>query len=328
MFALLAVLLLVPALQQPPRDGVRPGLIGTDGTAVEAALERKIADVPGALGLYLELAQLQEGRGALQEAEATLLRARQADPTNARTVSELAHFYTRRRDFEKTMAMLELGADLAPSDAAAQHLVASYYWEKATKDLNLLPAEQFTYVTAGLAASDRALGINPDYVDALVYKGLLLRKRADLETDPAQKQRTIAEATALQRRAIEIRTRRAPADPTAGTLASHGPRDPLPSPMAPVRIGGTLKPPAKIKNVGPVYPPEAKAAGISGVVIMDVTLGVDGRVVDTKVLRSIPELDQAAIDAVMQWEFTPTLLNGQPVPVIMTVTVNFTLALP
>jgi len=56
-----------------------------------------------------------------------------------------------------------------------------------------------------------------------------------------------------------------------------------------------------------------------------VIIGPDGRVDRVAVLRSIPQLDYAAIDAVKQWEFTPTMLNGTPVPVIMTVTVNFTL---
>ena len=55
------------------------------------------------------------------------------------------------------------------------------------------------------------------------------------------------------------------------------------------------------------------------------TIGPDGAVKDAKVLRSIPLLDQAALDAVRQWQFTPTLLNGVPGPVIMTVTVQFTL---
>ena len=59
--------------------------------------------------------------------------------------------------------------------------------------------------------------------------------------------------------------------------------------------------------------------------ILEATIGPDGRVQDVKVLRSIPLLDQAALDAVRQWVFTPTLLNGVPVPVIMTVTVQFTL---
>ena len=54
-------------------------------------------------------------------------------------------------------------------------------------------------------------------------------------------------------------------------------------------------------------------------------IGPNGKVQDAKVLRSIPLLDQAALEAVKQWEFTPTLLNNVPVPVIMTVTVNFTL---
>ena len=95
--------------------------------------------------------------------------------------------------------------------------------------------------------------------------------------------------------------------------------------IAPVRVGGNISAPAKIRHVAPMYPPEAQAAKVTGMVIIEATIGVDGRVTDAKVLRSVPLLDQAAVDAVMQWEFTPTLLNGVPVPVIMTVTVNFTL---
>jgi TonB family protein len=74
-----------------------------------------------------------------------------------------------------------------------------------------------------------------------------------------------------------------------------------------------------------VYPKIAQSARVQGVVILEATIGPDGSVQDAKVLRSIPLLDQAAVDAVKQWQFAPTLLNGAPVPVIMTVTVNFTL---
>jgi TonB family protein len=95
--------------------------------------------------------------------------------------------------------------------------------------------------------------------------------------------------------------------------------------QAPIRVGGTVGPPLKTRHVNPAYPPEAQAQRIQGVVIIETTVGADGRVTDARVLRSIPMLDDAALDAVMQWEFTPTLLNGVPVPVIMTVTVNFTL---
>ncbi len=100
---------------------------------------------------------------------------------------------------------------------------------------------------------------------------------------------------------------------------------PPPPPSAPVRVGGAIRAPTKVKDVKPVYPPIAQSARVSGVVIIEATIGADGRVKDAKVLRSIPLLDQAALDAVKQWQFTPTLLNSVPVPVIMTVTVNFTL---
>ena len=94
---------------------------------------------------------------------------------------------------------------------------------------------------------------------------------------------------------------------------------------APVRVGGNIKAPTKIRDVRPVYPDEARAGRVQGVVILEVAVEADGRVAQACVLRSIPLLDAAAVDAVKQWEFTPTLLNGVGVPVIMTVTVNFTL---
>jgi protein TonB len=101
---------------------------------------------------------------------------------------------------------------------------------------------------------------------------------------------------------------------------------PPPPPTQPVRVGGQIKQPTKTKHVAPMYPPIAQSARVQGVVIIEAIIGPNGRVQDAKVLRSIPLLDQAALDAVKQWEFTPTLLNNTPVPVIMTVTVQFTLS--
>jgi TonB family protein len=79
--------------------------------------------------------------------------------------------------------------------------------------------------------------------------------------------------------------------------------------------------------VRPKYPEAALAAGVQGVVILEVTIGPDGAVQETRILRSIPLLDDAAVSAVREWQFAPTLLNGAPIPIIMTVTVNFTLDL-
>ncbi|HUQ87630.1 MAG TPA: TonB family protein [Vicinamibacterales bacterium] len=103
------------------------------------------------------------------------------------------------------------------------------------------------------------------------------------------------------------------------------PKPPEPKP-GPVRVGGTIRQPVKIGGADPVYPPMAQAARIQGIVIIEATLAADGHVMNARVLRSVPMLDPAALDAVRTWEYTPTLLNGVPVPVIMTVTVQFTLA--
>ena len=105
--------------------------------------------------------------------------------------------------------------------------------------------------------------------------------------------------------------------------------DPVPPPPAPakptVRVGGSIQPPRKIQHVAPVYPELARAARKEGLVILEAVIGEDGAVRSVRVLRSIPLLDRAAVDAVRQWRFTPTLLNGEPVPVVMTVTVGFVL---
>ena len=99
-----------------------------------------------------------------------------------------------------------------------------------------------------------------------------------------------------------------------------------PPPPSAVRVGGNIKEPKKIKHVTPTYPDIARQARVQGVVILECTISPQGRVTNVKVLRGIPLLDKSAVDAVKQWIYTPTLLNGVPVPVIMTVTVNFKFA--
>lgn len=88
---------------------------------------------------------------------------------------------------------------------------------------------------------------------------------------------------------------------------------------------GDLQPPRLIHEVAPVYPEAAREAGVQGVVILSVRADAQGHVEDVMVLRSIPLLDQAAIDAVKQWVYEPTLVNGQAVPIVFTVTVRFRL---
>ena len=90
-----------------------------------------------------------------------------------------------------------------------------------------------------------------------------------------------------------------------------------------VRVGGNVRAPQKIHDVAPILPAIAQQANVRGTVILELTVGTDGTVTNARVLRSIPLLDAAALDAVRQWRYEPVLLNGAPVPVIMTATVTF-----
>jgi len=100
---------------------------------------------------------------------------------------------------------------------------------------------------------------------------------------------------------------------------------PEPMPQQPVRLHSGIQPPRKIQDAKPIYPALALTAHQEGVVILETIIDVGGRVETVRALRGYPLLDQAAIDAVRQWRFTPALLNGQPVPVVMTVTVHFSM---
>jgi protein TonB len=95
--------------------------------------------------------------------------------------------------------------------------------------------------------------------------------------------------------------------------------------VAPVRTGGEIREPAKLRHVAPVYPPLAIAAHVQGRVVLDAVVDTQGNVASVKVLKSVPLLDAAAVEAVQQWRYRPTLLNGIPVSVLLTVTVEFRL---
>ncbi len=113
----------------------------------------------------------------------------------------------------------------------------------------------------------------------------------------------------------------------ATSLVGAGPQAPPgpPAVVEPQPVGGVIGRPEKVVDVAPVYPAIARAAGIEGIVIIETVIDETGAVRDARVLRSVPLLDEAALAAVRQWRFTPTTLNGAPIPVLMTVTVRFEL---
>jgi len=117
---------------------------------------------------------------------------------------------------------------------------------------------------------------------------------------------------------IQVTARR-PKTPTAPPAAAAGGR---------VRVGGNIKAPTKTRNVAPIYPSVLQEAGLEGVVKLDVLIDTEGHVALARVMNSLvhPAFADAAVTAVKQWEFTPTLLNGVPVEVAMTASVSFSLS--
>jgi TonB family protein len=331
------------AQSAPPRDP-RPG-DARPANAREVELMNAIKSSPSDPAAYLDAAKLQEARGATSEAEATLMALRQAQPQNLKAYIALAGLYQHTGQFDRAVAMLEQAAALDPANPDGQQILATVYFEKVRSDPALTPTEKATYIQQGIGATDRALDIRSDYVDALVYKNLFLRMQANLETDPSKQQAMLAEADSLRNRALELRNTNGPAMAFAPKgSGGYPPPPPLPPPppppsassdewaMAalgtgkpPLRVGGNITPPTKTRDVMPAYPDAASAARVQGVVIAELVIDEAGNVAAAHIVRSIPLLDQAALDAIKQWKFTPTLLNGAPVPVLVTVTVNFTL---
>jgi periplasmic protein TonB len=113
----------------------------------------------------------------------------------------------------------------------------------------------------------------------------------------------------------------ATADAAVRTLPAGLP----PKQSGPIRVSELVQPPKKMVDVRPLYPEIARQVRIEGTVVLEAILDRTGRVDQLRVVKSVPLLDQAALDAVRQWRYTPSVLNGQPVAVLMTVTIRFQL---
>ena len=133
----------------------------------------------------------------------------------------------------------------------------------------------------------------------------------------------VAAKTAADKAATEAKSasERAAADEARKAKAAAAQREKL---AKAVRVGGQVRPPVRIKEVAPIYPAIAQSARVQGDVVIEATIDDQGKVADARVVKSVPLLDQAALDAVRQWEYQPSLLNGVPTAVVMTVTVKFT----
>lgn len=180
-----------------------------DPSQAEPIVKRMIDENPNEPMNYFYLSKIYEDAGRYEEAEQALMQAREAKPNEPTVYTTLSAFYNRQGDFDKTIEALHKAADLAPTNPQGYHLVATYYQEKVQKDHRLTPAQAKEYVLNGIEAENKALSLNPDYVEAMVYKNILLRHQARLETDRAVQTRLLKEADDLRNKAMEMGKKKA-----------------------------------------------------------------------------------------------------------------------
>ena len=180
-----------------------------DPGQAEPIVRRMIELNPEETTNYFALAKLYEDSGLYDMAEDTLVSARNMRPEDASVYLQLAGYYNRTGDFEQTMIALDERANREPDNPEAYYTISTYYWEKAFRDFNLTDEEKAQHVVDGLLAIDKALDLKDDYMEAMVYKNILLRMQANATRNQEEQDALIAEADALRDAADEIRKERA-----------------------------------------------------------------------------------------------------------------------
>jgi len=180
-----------------------------DPAQAEPLLLQMIQMDPKEAPNYFLLSRLYEDNGDYENAEATLTKAREARPTDAAVYTTIAAYYDRQGNFDKLIEALEARTAQEPNNPEAHYTIATYYFNKASRDFSLSNAEKAKYAEAGVVAVDKALALNKDYMEALVFKNLFLRLQANVERNPARQQALLREANQLRDRAEELRKQKA-----------------------------------------------------------------------------------------------------------------------
>jgi predicted Zn-dependent protease len=180
-----------------------------DPVEAEGIVQKMIQLDPSDTTNYFVLAQIYEDAGELEQAEAMLLKAREAAPKQAVVYQRLAGYYQRQAEFDKLIEAVSQRAMLEPNNPEAHQAIASYYWDEGYRNTRLSEGQRREYAEKGLEAVEKALKLNPDYVDAVAYKGLLLRNQAAIEKDAARQKAMITEANQLQERAAGLKKKQA-----------------------------------------------------------------------------------------------------------------------
>jgi tetratricopeptide (TPR) repeat protein len=180
-----------------------------DPQQAEVIVQKMIELDPNDTTNYFVLAQIYEDAGNIDQAEAMLMKAKEVKPKEAAVYQRLAGFHQRQGDFEKLIEAIQQRAVLEPNNPEAHYAIATYYWDEAYRNTRLTEAQKRDYVKKGLESVEKALALNPDYVEAITYKGLLLRIEAAMEKNPGRQQALLREATELQEKAAGLKKKQA-----------------------------------------------------------------------------------------------------------------------
>ena len=175
-----------------------------DPSGAEPVLRQMIQIDPVNPDNYFALARLYEDAGLFEDAESVMLEVRNIREDDPIVYLQLAGFYNRAGDFDQTIDALQQRASIEPDNPEAYYTISTYYWEKAFRDFRITQDQKRDYIMAGLEASDQSLGLNDRYVDALVYKNILLRMQANMTEDLDEQKELIALADELRDRAQQL----------------------------------------------------------------------------------------------------------------------------
>jgi lipopolysaccharide biosynthesis regulator YciM len=141
----------------------------------------------------------------LDKAEATLMKGKEVKPSDPAVYQQLAGYYQRQGEFGKLIEAVQQRAAIEPENPEAHYSIASFYWDEAYRNTRLTDAQKRDYTQKGLEAVEKAISLKNDYVEAIVYKGLLLRLQANAEKDRAKQLALIKEAEGLQEKAAALK---------------------------------------------------------------------------------------------------------------------------
>jgi TonB family protein len=280
---------------------------------------------------YIPGADTPENRETAANAEDSFQKVLAQDPVNHVALNSIASLNVNQKKWDEAQQWYEKLIAADPANADAYYTLGFIAWSKwypeyqqvrsrlgmrvddpgPIADLSTkqdLRARFGGVLDAGIANLQKALELNPQYDDAMAYMNLFIRERADLRDTPGEYRQDIAAADEWVQKALE--TKRLKAQQNSPTR---------------IRVGAAVVEQKLIRKVDPVYPPLALQARISGVVKFSVIISKEGSIANVMVLSGHPLLVPAALDAVKQWVYQPTLLNGAPVELATEVDVNFDL---